>query len=68
MVTTEPDEALHRAACILRYLAKVVPMEGAPLSSDEDFGRVLILQDLATMLDWHAERDGQADRCLTVVG
>ncbi len=53
LILTEIDqETPHRVACVLRYLASRESREGAGEDSDDvEFGRYIVLHDLATALD-----------------
>jgi hypothetical protein len=59
LLTDTHHETPHRVACVLRYLAALSPSEDGDdnAAGDADFGRFILLQDLALALD-HAYANG----------
>ena len=52
LLTELPDETVHRVACVLKYLSNHTRLEDLELEDDEDFGRFILLRDLAAALDY----------------
>ena len=48
----DPDETVHRVACMLKYLAAHPRDKNLHDDPDEDFAVFLILNDLADALNW----------------
>lgn len=57
LLTECHDETVHRVACILRYLAAHPRDTDLSWTDDEEFGRLILLRDMAAALD-HAREVG----------
>jgi hypothetical protein len=52
LITECPEETAHRVACVLRYLAVHARDNCLGWTDDEEFGRMILLKDLAAALDY----------------
>ena len=55
LLTECPDETVQRVACVLKYLAVHPRDRDLQWSDDEEFGRMILLKDLAAALQYARE-------------
>jgi hypothetical protein len=51
LLTEAPGETTFRVACVLRFMSSCLPDQDLEWTSNEEFGRYIILQDCAAALE-----------------